>query len=76
MAKAEGFFLAFRLSLTCEKASSEESKTCGPTHSGAQDMYASEETTSSDQRCSSPPRPTPGPRRLPLRGWQRDVVCM
>ena len=67
------FLLAFRLSLTSAKASLEESKTYGPTHSGAQDMYASEETTSSDQRCSSPPRPTPGSRRLPVRYMQSST---
>src|SRR5258708_10177721 len=36
-------------------------------------MYASEETTSSDQRCSSPPRPTPGSRRLPVRHMQSST---
>ena len=58
---------------TTEKASSEESKTCGQTHSGAQDMYASEETAFSDQRCSTPPRPTPGSRRLPVRHMQSST---
>ena len=48
------FLLAFRLSLTSDKASSEESKTYGPTHSGA-------------QTCTLRKRPLPLISVVPLR---------